>query len=116
MQARRGALARDQLIKLLRDYQDWSGVKVVVVFDGQGAKVTATADPGDIQVFYSRSGQTADSVIERLAGKYGAKFSLLVATGDLLERETASACGAECISTEGLRELLKDVRPRPGRN
>jgi predicted RNA-binding protein with PIN domain len=30
---RRTALAREALIKQLRDYQDWSGTRVVVVFD-----------------------------------------------------------------------------------
>ena len=58
--------------------------------------------PGEIQIFYSRAGQTADSIVERLASKYGAQFKLLVATSDYLEQETVAACGAECISAEGL--------------
>jgi predicted RNA-binding protein with PIN domain len=32
---RRTALGREALTKKLRDYQDWSGVHVVVVFDGK---------------------------------------------------------------------------------
>jgi len=108
---RRTSLAREALIKLLRDYQDWTGVRTVVVFDGRGSSVGSTADPGDIQVFYSRAGQTADSVVERLASKYGSEYKLLVATGDYLEQETVSASGAECISPEGLRGLLEGARP-----
>ena len=108
---RRTSLAREALIKLLRDYQDWTGVRTVVVFDGRGSTVGSSADPGDIQVFYSRAGQTADSVVERLASKYGAEHKLLVATGDYLEQETVSASGAECISPEGLRGLLDNARP-----
>ena len=103
---RRTSLARDTLVKKLRDYQDWTGVRVIVVFDGRGAEVAAAADPGEIQIFYSRAGQTADSIVERLASKYGSEFRLLVATSDYLEQETAAACGAECISAEGLRGLL----------
>src|SRR5215475_7976654 len=34
LHARRSSLAREALIKQLRDYQDWTGVRVVVVFDG----------------------------------------------------------------------------------
>ncbi|CAN5801130.1 hypothetical protein BH20VER1_BH20VER1_30880 [soil metagenome] len=109
---RRTSLARDALIKQLRDYQDWTGVRVVVVFDGKGAAVNASADPGEIQIFYSRAGQTADSIIERLASKYGSQFQLLIATSDYMEQETASACGAECISAEGLRGLLETARGR----
>jgi predicted RNA-binding protein with PIN domain len=109
---RRTSLARDALVRKLRDYQDWTGVRVVVVFDGRGADVSASAEPGEIQIFYSRAGQTADSIVERLASKYGSQYRLLVATSDYLEQETAAACGAECISAEGLRSMLDEARSR----
>ncbi|MEO8440283.1 MAG: NYN domain-containing protein [Spartobacteria bacterium] len=109
---RRTSLARDALISQLRDFQDWTGIRVVLVFDGRGSSVSHDAAPGEIQVFYSRVGQTADSIIERLASKYAERFHLIVATGDYLEQETASASGAETLSPEGLRELLRDARPR----
>jgi uncharacterized protein len=108
----RTSLARDALIRQLRDFQDWSGTHVVVVFDGRGPTVSQQTEPGEIQVFYSRVGQTADSIIERLASKYAERFQLMVATGDYLEQETASASGAETLSPEGLRDLLRDARPR----
>jgi uncharacterized protein len=108
---RRTSLARDELTKRLRDYQDWTGIHVVAVFDGKGTDVTAVADPHEIQIFYSRKGQTADSIIERLASKYATRFRIVVATSDSLEKETAAACGAECISPELLRELMKEARP-----
>ena len=109
---RRTSLARDALARKLRDYQDWTGVRVVVVFDGRGSDVDAIAEPGEIQIFYSRAGQTADSIIERLASKYGSQFRLLVVTSDFLEQETAAACGAECLSAEGLRGLLDEAQGR----
>lgn len=112
---RRTALARDLLVRKLRDYQDWTGVRVIVVFDGTGTAVSASADAGEIQIFYSRAGQTADSVVERLASKYGDQFRLLVATSDYFEQETVMACGAECISAEGLRGLLESARTNDGR-
>jgi predicted RNA-binding protein with PIN domain len=111
LQARRSSLAREALIKCLRDYQDWTGVRVVVVFDGKGRKIEATSDPADVQVFYSRTGQTADAIVERLASKYAKRFELMVATSDFLEGETVQACGAEWISPEGLRSLLISARP-----
>ena len=110
LHGRRSSLARDALVKQLRDYQDWSGDNVVVVFDGAGTKTTSTADPHDVQIFYARRGQSADSVIERLACKYAPRFPMTVATSDRLEMETANACGAACISPEDLRELLKSAR------
>jgi len=113
---RRPSLARDALIKQLRDYQDWSGVRVVVVFDGKGPTVAAQLDPVDVQIFYSRCGQTADTIIERLASKYAARFDLIVATSDFMEQQTASACGAECMSPETLRTLIQEGRPRAWRS
>src|SRR5438034_8698053 len=109
LQARRSSLARESLIKQLRDYQDWTGVRVVVVFDGKGRKVGASSDPGDVQIFYSRSGQSADAIIERLASKYADRFDLTVATSDSMERQTVHASGAECISPEALRRLVEEA-------
>ena len=51
LHARRSSLAREALLKQLRDYQDWTGVGVVAVFDGKGKKVDATSDPAEVQVF-----------------------------------------------------------------
>jgi predicted RNA-binding protein with PIN domain len=110
LHARRTSLAREALIKRLRDYQDWTGVRVVVVFDGKGRKIEASSDPGDVQVFYSRTGQTADAIIERLASKYARQFELWVATSDSMEGETVEACGAEWISPEALQGLLSSTR------
>ena len=106
LHARRSSLAREALLKQLRDYQDWTGVHVVAVFDGKGKKVDAISDPAEVQVFYSRSGQSADAIIERLASKYAKRFELMIATSDSMEAETVHACGAESISPEGLRGLL----------
>jgi predicted RNA-binding protein with PIN domain len=110
LQAHRSALAREALLKQLRQYQDWTGVRVVIVFDGKGKKIDASSEPGDVQIFYSRTGQSADAIIERLASKYAKRFELMVATADSLEAETVQACGAESISPEGLRDLLSRAR------
>ena len=109
---RRTSLAREALAKQLRDYQDWTGVRVVLVFDGRGTDVTGSADPHEIQIFYSRKGQTADAIVERLASKYAADFELMVATSDLLERQTVSSFGAMSVSPETLREILAEAVPR----
>jgi len=41
------------LIKELRQYQDWTGVNVAVVFDGRGAGVSEQSDRHDVQIFYA---------------------------------------------------------------
>ncbi|HEY2568134.1 MAG TPA: NYN domain-containing protein [Candidatus Udaeobacter sp.] len=109
LQTRRSLLAREALIKRLREYQDWTAVRVVVVFDGKGRRIETTSDPHEVQVFYSRTGQTADAIIERLASKYAQQYELIVATSDSMEGETVEACGAEWISPEALRGLLEPL-------
>ena len=109
MHIRRPSLAREALIRRLRHYQDWTGVRVTVVFDGPGSRVTKEAVPGDVQVFYATQNRSADAVIERLACKYGSRFEITVATSDSLEKETVNACGATCISPDDLRRRLEEV-------
>ena len=46
LHARRSSLARDALVRKLRDYQDWTGVRVVVVFDGRGSGVECISAEG----------------------------------------------------------------------
>lgn len=109
MHSRRGPAARETLVRHLTAYQDASGVRVVVVFDGRGGKLSEDSAPGGIQIFYSGAGQTADDIVERLVAKYAKQHELLVATDDSLERQTAITFGADVISTENLRQLLADA-------
>ena len=107
---RRMILAREALIKELTQYQDFSGVHVVAVFDGQGQGTSQAGEPGGIQVIYSGAGETADDVIERLVARYGQEHDLTVATRDRLEAQTASTFGAACISPELLGSMLEEAR------
>jgi hypothetical protein len=107
--ARRGVSARDELVKRLTAYQDASGVRVVAVFDGKGARATEDSAPGGIQTFYSGAGQTADAIVERLVAKYASKHEITVATDDNLERQTALSFGAVVVSTDHLRALLGEA-------
>ncbi len=109
LHARRGAAARDELVKRLTAYQDASGVRVVAVFDGKGGKASEVSEPGGIQIFYSGAGQTADEIVERLVAKYAPKHDMTVATDDHMERQTAETFGAIAVSTEHLRALLDEA-------
>ncbi len=107
---KRTSRARDSLVKTLTDYQDYTGVHVAVVFDGQGGKSSEITEKIGIQVFYSAAGQTADDIIEWLVAKYGRKWVIQVATGDLMEQQTAISFGAMCVSPVGLKEMIEEAR------
>lgn len=106
LHARRSELARERLIETLRRYHESTGTHVVVVFDGKGRRTEQGAPAPGIQVFYSRTGQTADAVIERLTAKYAGSMDLRVATDDHLERTTVLALGGYPIS---VAELVTEV-------
>jgi len=93
-------------MKDLRNYQDWTSIRVAVVFDGSGDRLSAISDPHDIQIFYARRNQSADAIIERLASKYADRFEITVATSDSLVAETVNASGAFSISPDALRKRL----------
>lgn len=109
LHTRRTALARDELVKALTHYQDASGVHVVVVFDGKGAKLSEETVPGGIQIFYSGSANTADDIVERLVARYAAEREITVATSDRLEQQTVLSFGATVVSAEGLRDVIGEA-------
>jgi predicted RNA-binding protein with PIN domain len=108
-------LAREALLKRLRLYQDVTGVRVVVVFDGVGSKVTDERESAGVQVFYANSGRTADSVIERLVARYASTYTIRVATADGMERDTVEAFGAVCVSPEELKFEVERAEADLGR-
>lgn len=110
LHGRRNVLARDELIKRLTEYQDTTDFRVVVVFDGQGAKLSEETEPGGIQIFYAAAGQTADAIIERLVAKYGEEHEMTVVTSDRLERQTVISFGGSTLPAEALPGLLGDAR------
>lgn len=106
---RNSLAAREELTRRLTAYQDASGVRVVVVFDGKGARSNSESAPGGIQVFYSGGGKTADCIIERLAAKYAGEQEITVGTNDNLVRQTVITFGGLAISVDALRTMLGDV-------
>ena len=105
-------LAHEKLRQLLEHYQDVSGVRVVLVFDGRDEHMEAqqNRDEHEVQVFYSDSSHTADDIIERLSAKYAERYQITVATNDLAEQSIVYSLGAEVISAEGLRQQLESFQ------
>ena len=108
--------ARENLIQRMTNYQDITGERVVIVFDGKGDVSESMNDENGIQVFFSKSGITADQIIERLAGKYSKTRNITVASRDRAVLDTCSSFGADAISPKTLEELLekaeKDLEKR----
>jgi hypothetical protein len=101
--------ARDRLIELLADYQGFTGIKVIVVFDahqvpGLGARLKQRG----LDVRYTKEKETADECIERLVGELMRRSRRIqVATSDYAEQRVIFGRGALRLSA---RELLNQVR------
>jgi uncharacterized protein len=110
--------ARDELIRILTLYRDATGTPITIVFDGAG-KSAGTEFPStpELEILYSRSGQTADQIIERVAARMSDFGEVLAVTDDHAERNTvfyqgglASSCANFIATVERvLQEQQRDI-------
>ena len=114
LHSRNTAAAREELVRRLTGLQDNSDWTVAVIFDGAGVKASSDGTPHGIAVFYSKTGQTADSIIERLEAKYSKDHEVTVATNDRMERTTAEAFGSFTISGTQLQAEIEAARKSVG--
>lgn len=106
MEVRNRAEARSLLIKQLRNYYMHTPYRITVVFDGDGAREMVTHEE-HIRVIYSRHGETADSVIARLAnelGKAGCKVVMFSNDGEV--RQAVVEQGGNVHTTQQLTAQL----------
>ena len=100
--------ARRQLCDSLSSYAGFTKCRLVVVFDGYKQK----GSPGEksqfhnIQVVYTREGQTADRYIEELAAEIGSSYAVRVASSDALVQLSSFRSGVLRMSA---RELYDEV-------
>ena len=90
----------NELIRQLTLYQDAIGTPITVFFDGGGAPAgtpPALSTPA-MEVLYSRAGQTADDMIERVAHRFAPYGEVLAVTDDLAERDTVVSLGGSTSS------------------
>jgi predicted RNA-binding protein with PIN domain/CubicO group peptidase (beta-lactamase class C family) len=102
-------LARTELLKRLRHYQDMSGCQVVVVFDGTQAQMSEEREKDGLQIIFADSGNSADHILEKLAAKYARQHPMRVVSADGMVGETVMAFGADWMSPELLKSLCDDA-------
>jgi predicted RNA-binding protein with PIN domain len=101
--ARYSAAAREELIQQLRLYSDASATPVTVVFDGKGANPTVAVEAPStpmMEIIYSKTGQTADDIIERVTAKLVNYGEVLVVSNDFAERDTVVSVGGNVCSCD----------------
>ena len=104
--------ARRQLCDLLSSYAGFTQCHMVVVFDGYRQK----GNPGEktrfhnLQVVFTREGETADRYIETLAAEIGSSYAVRVATSDALVQLGAFRSGVLRMSAGELLEEVERAR------
>ena len=104
--------ARRRLCDSLSSYAGFTKCRLVVVFDGYKQK----GNPGEktqdhnIQVVYTKEGETADAYIEALASRIGGNYAVRVATSDGLVQLSSFRSGVLRMSARELREEVDRTR------
>lgn len=105
--------ARQRLVELLDNYSSFKHCQIVLVFDGYRAK----GNPGEkqlhnqLQIVYTKEGQTADAYIESMATQIGSNYNVRVVTSDSLVQLSSFRSGLLRMSA---RELWMDIERSQG--
>lgn len=100
--------ARDKLLFELSNYAKFRGIKIIVVFDAQFVPgIQQEYEQYQLTVVFTKTDETADTYIEREAGKLiDLRTQVTVATSDLAEQWLIFSKGA---LRKSAYELYKDV-------
>lgn len=109
--------ARRQLCDTLSSYAGFTKCRLVVVFDGYKQK----GNPGEkfqfhnIQVVYTKEGESADRYIEELAAEIGSNYAVRVASSDSLVQLSSFRSGVLRMSARELKQIVDDARKEMGK-
>ncbi|KYH33714.1 YacP-like NYN domain protein [Moorella mulderi DSM 14980] len=105
------AHARDKLIAELINYQAYWGGQVIIVFDAH--KVAGAVEKkekiGGVEIIYSREGETADAVIEKLVRNLNTQGQVYVATADTAEQCMILGGGALRLPVAELKAYIENA-------
>ena len=110
--------ARRQLCDLLSSYAGFTKCRLVVVFDGykQKGNIGEKSQFHNIQVVFTKEGETADAYIEALAYEIGSNYAVRVASSDGLVQLSSFRSGVLRMSARELRDEVEQARKEMGKH
>lgn len=104
-------LARDKLIEMLQNYQGIQDINIIIVFDAHlsDAKMRTVFNQGRVQIFYTKAGETADALIERMISEIPSRSKITVVTNDWNEQRIILGKGALRMTSRELMHRLTDA-------
>jgi uncharacterized protein len=105
---------REALVAALVDYKKLKGYKITVVFDGAQAEMGLPRRDRlrGIDLLYSRSGESADAVIKRMAAREREKALVVSSDNDIVR--FAESKGAATLGALHFEERLRIARLSAG--
>jgi len=103
--------ARDALVKTLASYRQRKGHVVTLVFDGwqQGRPIETREHQVGVEVIYSKRGERADQVIQRLAREYGSDCAVVSSDHEIVNY--AKVQGAFVMTAQEFSAKLDIIAP-----
>lgn len=100
--------ARDRLIELMADYQGYTEMQVIIVFDAHFvAGGESKQNKYKLDIIYTKKDETADECIEKLITSYkNVSNQVYVATSDYMEQRITFGRGA---LRKSARELIVEL-------
>ena len=109
--------ARRQLCDSLSSFAGFTKCRLILVFDGYKQK----GNPGEkgqfhnIQLVYTKEGQTADRYIEELAAEIGNSYAVYVASSDALVQLSSFRSGVLRMSARELHDQVESAHREMGK-
>lgn len=109
---RHSETVRNRLIQILRNFQAAHGTPLTLVFDAGLVSKEKRPDETDsnsreFEILYTKTGQTADEVIERVTHRLSEFGAVVAVTNDRAEQETVRAMGGFAVSCEEFVRKIK---------
>jgi predicted RNA-binding protein with PIN domain len=106
--------ARLRLCDILCDYQGYTNLVIIVVFDAHlvDGNMGSISEYNNITVVFTKEAETADHYIEQTTRVLSRRYRVTVATSDVLEQVIIISQGARRMSAEGLLLDIEDVKKK----
>ena len=103
-------LAREKLITALYNWQAYYGHPITVVFDGYRVanNTGTTLKKQDLMIVYTKTGETADTWIERFSYQNQNRFRITYVTSDALIQNAVLSRNGLRMSANALYQKLKE--------
>lgn len=104
--------ARNELVDIMAEYQAYTGINVIIVFDAYQVKGSSFKEEviKGVKVVYTKEKETADHYIEKTLDALGKRKKIMVATSDWIEQQIVLGRGGTRMSARELELEINSIK------